>query len=82
MANSHYQGYAVKMGFFDKPEPYCFQIYSEELQKFRLAAEGHGNVQPPDHMRDQIQTCFTPLPSWYEPSKLAPLMPTLILFMP
>jgi anaerobic selenocysteine-containing dehydrogenase len=67
MVNSHYQDFAVQMGFFDKPEPYCFQIYSEELQKFRLAAEGHGNVQPPDHMRDQVKTCFTPLPSWYEP---------------
>lgn len=67
MANSHYQDFAVRMGFFDKPEPYVFQIYSEELQKFKLAAEGHGKVQPPDHMRDQIKTCFTPLPVWYEP---------------
>ncbi len=67
MANSHYQDFAVRMGFYDKPEPYCFQIYSEEMQKFRLAAEGHGKIQPPEHMRQQIKTCFTPLPIWYEP---------------
>ena len=66
-ANMAYQDFAVTMGFFDKPQPYTFQIYSEVLQKFRLAAEGHGKNQPPAHHRDQIKTCFTPLPSWYRP---------------
>ena len=66
-ANMAYQNFAVEMGFYDKPEPYTFQIYSEVLQKFKLAAEGHGENQPPEHMRDQIKTCFTPLPSWYQP---------------
>ena len=66
-ANMAYQNFAVEMGFFDKPEPYTFQIYSEVLQKFKLAAEGHGDIQPPDHLREQIKTCFTPLPSWYQP---------------
>ena len=67
MANQHYQDFAVKMGFFDKPEPYSFQIYSEVLQKFQLAAQGHGNNLPPEHLRDRIKTCFTPLPQWYPP---------------
>ncbi len=67
MANSHYQDFAVKMGFFDKPEPYSFQIYSEVLQKFQLAAQGHGKNQPPEHLRERIKTCFTPLPQWYAP---------------
>ncbi|MGC6485043.1 MAG: molybdopterin oxidoreductase family protein, partial [Candidatus Puniceispirillales bacterium] len=66
-ANAAYQDFAVEMGFYDKPEPYTFQIYSEVLQKFRLAAEGHGDIQPPEHLRDQLKTCFTPLPSWYRP---------------
>lgn len=66
-ANMEYQNFAVEMGFFDKPEPYTFQIYSEVLQKFKLAAEGHGDRQPPEHLRQQIKTCFTPLPSWYKP---------------
>ncbi len=29
-------------------EPIVFQLYLEPLQKFRLAARGHGPVQPPD----------------------------------
>ena len=66
-ANAAYQDFAVEMGFYDKPEPYTFQVYSEVLQKFRLAAEGHGDQQPPDHLRERLKTCFTPLPSWYRP---------------
>tara|TARA_B100000927_G_C16466806_1_gene470044 strand:+ start:10 stop:2817 length:2808 start_codon:yes stop_codon:yes gene_type:complete len=66
-ANAAYQDFAVEMGFYDAPQPYVFQIYSEVLQKFRLAAEGHGDIQPPDHHRDRIARCFTPLPSWYAP---------------
>ena len=67
MANMAYQDFAVDMGFYDNPQPYAFQIYSETLQKFRLAAEGHGNIQPPDHLRERVRTCFTPLPTWYAP---------------
>ena len=43
------------------------QIYSEHLQKFRLAAQGHGDRQPPDHLRPRIETYFDPLPFWYTP---------------
>ena len=42
-----YQDVAVEMGFFDSPQPYDFQIYSEVLQKFRLAADGHGDGPEP-----------------------------------
>ena len=66
-ANAAYQQFAVEMGFYDAPQPYAFQIYVETLQKFRLAAEGHGDQQPPDHLRERISSCFTPLPSWYAP---------------
>ena len=66
-ANATYQDFAVEMGFYDAPQPYVFQIYSEVLQKFRLAAEGHGDIQPPEHHRERIARCFTPLPSWYAP---------------
>ena len=66
-ANAAYQQFAVDMGFYDAPQPYAFQIYVETLQKFRLAAEGHGDQQPPDHLRELISSCFTPLPSWYAP---------------
>ena len=66
-ANAAYQDFAVEMGFYDAPQPYLFQIYSEVLQKFRLAAEGHGPQKPPAHLKDRIHRCFTPLPSWYAP---------------
>ena len=66
-ANAAYQDFAVEMGFYDAPQPYLFQIYSEVLQKFRMAAEGHGPQQPPAHLKDRIHRCFTPLPSWYAP---------------
>ncbi len=52
-ANAAYQDFAVEMGFYDAPQPYLFQIYSEVLQKFRLAAEGHGPQQPPAHLKDR-----------------------------
>ena len=67
MANMAYQDFAVDMGICDSPQPYAFQIYSEPLQKFHLAAEGHGDIQPPEHLRDRVKNCFTPLPTWYAP---------------
>lgn len=66
-ANRAYQDFAVEMGFFDKPAPVTFQLYLEPLQKFRLAAQGHGDRQPPEHLRQRIADTFTPLPRWYAP---------------
>ena len=43
------------------------QLYSEILQKFRLAARGHGKVQPPDGERARVEAYFDPLPIWYPP---------------
>ena len=65
--NAAYQDFAVKMGFYDAPQPYLFQIYCETLQKFRLAARGHGAMQPPDHLRERMGRCFDPMPMWYAP---------------
>ena len=36
------------------------QVYSEVLQRFRLAARGHGPVQPPEAERARIETLFRP----------------------
>jgi len=69
--NSAYQDWAVKMGFFDKPQPFVFQLYVEPMRKFQLAAEGHGERQPPDHLRDRIKASFDPLPVWWEPFEQA-----------
>jgi sulfite dehydrogenase (quinone) subunit SoeA len=65
--NRDYLEFAVGMGLIEKPEPIIFQLYSEVLQRFRLAARGHGPLQPPDGHRQRIETYFDPLPFWYEP---------------
>ena len=46
--NLDYLQFAVKMGFIPNARQIVIQLYSEPLQKFRLAAEGFGAVQPPD----------------------------------
>ncbi|KIC40778.1 formate dehydrogenase [Ruegeria sp. ANG-R] len=64
--NTAYQDWAVGMGIYDSPQPYLFQLYSEPMRKFQLAAEGHGERQPPDHLRQRIKDTMDPLPLWYE----------------
>ncbi|SHJ54188.1 Anaerobic selenocysteine-containing dehydrogenase [Ruegeria lacuscaerulensis ITI-1157] len=64
--NTAYQDWAVGMGLYDSPQPYLFQLYSEPMRKFQLAAEGHGDRQPPDHLRGRIMETMDPLPIWYE----------------
>jgi len=49
-------------------EPINCHIYSEVLQKFRLAAQGkREGKQPPEHLRKRVETYFDPLPFYYEP---------------
>ena len=67
MANRDYLNWSVGMGFLPNASPIVLQLYSETLQKFRLAALGHGPIQPPDDQRERIATYFDPLPIWYEP---------------
>jgi anaerobic selenocysteine-containing dehydrogenase len=73
MANRDYLQWAQGMGFIARPDAIVLQLYSETLQKFRLAALGHGPVQPPDAERDRVATYFDPLPIWYEPFEGAQL---------
>jgi anaerobic selenocysteine-containing dehydrogenase len=67
MANRDYQDWAKAKGFIGSSDAIVLELYSETLQKFRLAAEGYGAVQPPDHERERIKTYFDPLPFWYAP---------------
>jgi sulfite dehydrogenase (quinone) subunit SoeA len=49
-------------------EPILIHLYSEVLQKFRLAAQGKGiGKRPPAQLRKRIETYFDPLPFYYEP---------------
>jgi sulfite dehydrogenase (quinone) subunit SoeA len=65
MANRSYLDFAVGMGFSAAPEPALFQLYLEPLQRFRLAARGHGPIVPPIEKRDCLERYFDPLPIWY-----------------
>ncbi len=67
MANRDYLEFAVHMGFIDSPDPIVMHLYSEVLQRFRLAARGHGKVLPPESERERIEKHFDPLPIWYVP---------------
>ncbi|MEP2718579.1 molybdopterin oxidoreductase family protein, partial [Pseudophaeobacter sp.] len=64
--NRAYQDWAVDLGLYDSPQPYLFQLYVEPMRKFQLAAEGHGERQPPEHLRQRIKDTMDPLPIWYE----------------
>ena len=66
-ANRDYLDYAASVGFIGAANQIILQVYSEPLQKFRLAAKGHGSIQPPDQHRKRIETYFDPMPIWYPP---------------
>lgn len=66
-ANRAYLDGAKAMGLIGKADQIVLQIWSEPLQKFRLAAEGHGAKQPPGHLRERVRTYCDPLPIWYAP---------------
>ena len=66
-ANRGYLDWAMRMGFIERPDQIVLQLYCEPLQRFRLAAQGHGKVQPPERHRARIAAYFDPLPIWYAP---------------
>jgi anaerobic selenocysteine-containing dehydrogenase len=66
-ANRAYQDFAVRMGFFDAPQPVTFQLYSEILQKFVLSAERLREPYAPETHKARILQSFDPLPTWYRP---------------
>lgn len=65
--NAAYQDWAVATSFYESPQPYLFSLWSEPMRKFQLAAEGHGPIQPPDHLRGRLIQAMDPLPVWYPP---------------
>src|SRR5205085_5249595 len=58
---------ATAMGLIPAPEPIVLQLYVEPLQRFRLAAQGHGTAQPPERDLARVAAHFDPLPFWYSP---------------
>ncbi len=49
--NRAYLARARELGLLETAAPITLHLYAEVLQRFRLAAEGHGPVQPPDSHR-------------------------------
>ncbi len=66
-ANQAYLDYAQRLGWLQSPAPITFQLYLEPLQRFRLAARGHGSRVPPAQFQARIERYFEPLPIWYAP---------------
>ncbi|OYD74241.1 UNVERIFIED_ORG: molybdopterin dinucleotide binding protein [Burkholderia sp. CF145] len=66
--NGPYLDFAVEKGFRKFNTPIVIALYSDVMQKFRLAAQGKTKGrQPPEHLRARIARYFDPLPSWYPP---------------
>ncbi len=66
--NREYLDFAKEKGWRQKNDPVQLALYSDTLQSFRLAAQGKTKGrQPPDELRERIDTYFDPLPFWYPP---------------
>ncbi|MBN3772924.1 molybdopterin oxidoreductase family protein [Burkholderia sp. Se-20378] len=64
--NGPYMQWAVDNGMRKFGVPIVIQLYSDVMQKFRLAAQGRTTGrQPPDHLRERIARYFDPLPFWH-----------------
>ncbi len=67
--NQGYHEWAQRTRLRRYTDPIVIQLYSEVLQKFRMAAEGRGPSQrrPPENLRQRLMTYCDPLPFYYAP---------------
>ncbi|MBL0144020.1 MAG: molybdopterin oxidoreductase family protein [Betaproteobacteria bacterium] len=66
--NQGYLEWSLRNRITRYAEPILIHLYSEVLQKFRLAARGKGmSRRPPESLRKRVDTFFDPLPFYYEP---------------
>jgi len=66
--NKGYLQWARAHGMTRYAEPITIHLYSEVLQRFRLAAQGKGEGRkPPERLRKRIEMHFDPLPFFSEP---------------
>ncbi len=66
--NRGYLEWAQKAGLRRDCDPITIHVYSEFMQRFRLAAQGKGEGRkPPERLRERVDTYFDPLPFWYPP---------------
>jgi anaerobic selenocysteine-containing dehydrogenase len=74
-ANRDYLEFAHGMGFIPSPDQIVMQLYSEPMQRFQLAARGHGAHQPPEDLRERVKAYFDPLPIWHQALEDSPGAP-------
>jgi anaerobic selenocysteine-containing dehydrogenase len=66
--NRGYMQWAQRMRIRRWGEPVLVHLYSEVLQRFRLAAQGKWpGRRPPAHLAKRVETYFDPLPFYYSP---------------
>ncbi|NEV64202.1 sulfite dehydrogenase subunit SoeA [Thiorhodococcus minor] len=66
--NKGYLHWARAHGMIRYAEPITLHLYSEVLQRFRLAAQGkRPGRQPPERLRERVETHFDPLPFYHDP---------------
>ncbi|MCW5665913.1 MAG: molybdopterin oxidoreductase family protein [Piscinibacter sp.] len=66
--NQGYMDWAQRCGLRRDRDPIVIHLYSEFLQRFRLAAQGkHPGKQPPQRLKQRVATYFDPLPFFYAP---------------
>jgi anaerobic selenocysteine-containing dehydrogenase len=66
--NKGYLHWARAHGMTRYAEPIGVNLYSEVLQRFRLAAQGRRpGRRPPERLAKRVETYFDPLPFYYEP---------------
>ncbi|MGZ6148170.1 MAG: molybdopterin oxidoreductase family protein [Vulcanimicrobiaceae bacterium] len=70
--NRGYHEWAARVRVRRYTDPIIIQIYSEVLQKFRLAAQGRGASarRPPTELAGRIETHFDPLPFYFAPLEM------------
>ncbi len=66
--NKGYMQWAQRARIRRFADPVIIHVYSDVLQRFRLAAQGKwGKRRPPQRLRSRVETYFDPLPFYYEP---------------
>ena len=66
--NKGYLDFSKENALRQKNDPIMIAIYSDILQRFRLASTGkRPGAQPPPHLKERIYKYFNPLPFWYPP---------------
>ncbi len=70
--NKGYMEWAQRVRLRRFDDPVLIQIYSEVMQRFRLAAQGkRPGRKPPAELRERVERHFDPLPFYCEPLEVA-----------